>query len=178
MHCECPGKFSSRPLETGCLLSAAWELGSEEELRYCIIHRRRNRGGKGALASPPLSREGQNEVSPPPHFWARTYLKIPPRSPFFHLHSSTVLTPNQSVGCFEKFIGAGTGGAGGTKPPPPRCFSSVWGWWLLMLEAPSGQFFRVQRYNVLHNQCVISLRTNPRAPNGGSQVDRILHSLH
>ena len=59
-----------------------------------------------------------------PHFWARTYLKIPPRSLFFHPHNSTVMTPNQSVRrCFEKFIGVGTGAGAGN--PAPQCFSSV-----------------------------------------------------
>ena len=75
-------------------------------------------GGKGALA-PSLSREGGGggRRSPPPHFWGRTYLKIPPRVLFFHPHNSTVLTPNQSVRCFETFIGVGTGGAGDPAPP-------------------------------------------------------------
>ena len=123
-------------------------------------------GARGGALAPPLSREGgRKEVSAPPHFWARTYLKIPPRSLFFHPHNSTVLTPNQSVRrCFDKFIGVGTGGAGDPAPPPVflRCVCE--GGWPVMLEAPSGQFFSVQRSNILHNHAVcISLRTNPRA---------------
>ena len=110
-------------------------------------------GARGALA-PSLSRErgGGGRRSPPPHFWGRTYLKIPPRFLFFHPHNSTVLTPNQSVRCFETFIGVGTGGAG--DPAPPVFLQCVCGGggWPLMLEAPSGQFFSVQRYNILHNQ--------------------------
>ena len=109
----------------------------------------------------------------PPHFWACTYLKIPPRSLFFHPHNSTVLTPrpNQSVRrYFEKFRGIGTGGAGDPASPSPPvflqcvCVGGGRGRWPLMLEAPLGQYFSVQQYNILHNQCVcISLRTNPRA---------------
>ena len=65
-------------------------------------HRRRNRGGQGVLA--PHFPGGGLERGLPPHFWARRYLKIPPRSLFFHPHNSTVLTSNQSVRrCFEKF---------------------------------------------------------------------------
>ena len=78
-------------------------------------------GARRALAPRFLGRGGRKEVSvPPPHFWARTYLKIPPRSLLFHPYNSTVLTPNQSVRrCFEKFIGVGTGGGGAPSPPPP-----------------------------------------------------------
>ena len=121
---------------------------------YSAKHRRRNRGGKGSLAPPTFQGGGaEGGLRPPPTFWARTYRKVPPRSLFFHPHNSTVLTPNQSVRCFEKCIGVGTRGGGGPSPPPP-CFSSVCEEWSLMLEAPSGQFFSVQRYNILHNQCV------------------------
>ena len=121
-----------------------------------LCHRRRNRGGEGALAPSSLSREGKRkEVSaarpPHTHFWARTYLKIPPRSLFFHPHNSTVLTPNQSVRCFEKFIGVGTRGGGCGEPSSPVFLQ--WGGGL-MLEVPSGQFFSVQRYNILHNPCI------------------------
>ena len=75
-------------------------------------------GGQGG-ARTPLSREGgRKELSaPPPHFWARTYPKIPPRSLFFHPHNSTLLTRNQSVRCFEKFIGVRTWGCWGPSPP-------------------------------------------------------------
>ena len=123
-------------------------------------HRRRNRGGegKGALAPPHFPGRGGGRRSPSPHFWASTYLKVPLRSLFFHPHNFTVLTPNQSVRrCFEKFIDVGTGGGGaaGEPSPPPQCFSSVCVWGgALMLEAPSGQFFSVQRYNILHNRCI------------------------
>ena len=60
-------------------------------------HRRRNRGG----AHPPhFPGKGQKGISAPPtHYWAHTYLKIPPRSLLFRPHNSTVLTPNQSVRC-------------------------------------------------------------------------------
>ena len=108
-------------------------------------HRRRNRGGKGALA-PRLSRGGgQKEVSAPPPFWARTYLKIPPRSLFFHPHNSAVLTPNQYVRrCFDKFIGVGTRGEGARDPDtPPQCFSSVCGGGLARhAKSPFGPVFQ------------------------------------
>ena len=76
-------------------------------------------GARGDACPPHFpGRGGWKEISAP-HFWARTYLKIPPSPIFFHPHNSTVLTPNQSVRrCFEKFIGVGTGA--GT--PPPRVF--------------------------------------------------------
>ena len=82
-------------------------------------HRRRNRGGKGGARPPTFQGGGGGRRrSQPPHFWARTYLKIPPRSLFFHPHNSTVLTPNQYVRrCFDKFIGVGTGGEGSRDPP-------------------------------------------------------------
>ena len=69
---------------------------------------------------------------------------------------STVLTPNQSVRCFEKFIGVGTGGR--DRSPSPQWFpshsGSGEGEWPPVLEAPSGQFFSIQQYNILHNQCL------------------------
>ena len=47
-----------------------------------------------------------------------------------------------------------------------------------MLEAPSGQFFSVQRITL----CIISVyqsKNKPQSfPNAGSQVGRILHSLY
>ena len=83
-----------------------------------ITHRRRNRGGQGGRSPPHFPGRGGRRKSPPPDFWGRTYLKIPPRFLFFHPHNSTVLTPDQSVRCFETFIGVGTGGAGDPAPPP------------------------------------------------------------
>ena len=114
-------------------------------------------GARGALA-PPLSREGGGR-RPPPHFWAHTYLKIPPRALFFHPPNSTVLTPNQSVRrCFVKFIGVGTGGRAG-DPAPLQCFSmqcvgggdgagpSCW-------KSLRASFSVSNDNNIFHNQCV------------------------
>ena len=40
-------------------------------------------GGKGGARPPTFQGGGAEEGLRPPHFWARTYLKIPPRSLFF-----------------------------------------------------------------------------------------------
>ena len=123
------------------------------------LHSRNHIGigtGRGRGRSPPPTFQGggRKEVSAPPPTFGLAHIS---RSRFFHPHNSIVLTPNQSVRrCFEKFIGVGTGKGRITQPPPPQRFSSVCvlGGGALMLEAPSGQFFSVQRYNILHNRCV------------------------
>ena len=88
--------------------------------------------GRGARGVPPRHFPGRGRgrrSRPLPHFWARTYLKIPPRSLFFHQHNFTALTPNQSVRrCLEKFTGVGPGGEPGTQPPPVYLHAvCVWG---------------------------------------------------
>ena len=80
-------------------------------------------GSRGPLAPHFPGRGGDERGYSPPPFGLThisTYLKIPPRSLFFHPHNSTVLTPNQSVRCFKKLRGVGTGR---TLQAPP-CFSS------------------------------------------------------
>ena len=132
------------------------------ELTY--TYRRRNRG---ALAPPPLSREGDRRRSPPPpphtqtHFWAHIYLKIPPGSLLFRSHNSTVLTPNQSVRrCFEKFIGVGTGGGvGWTQPPPVYPVGGP----APHAGRPLGPVFQCPEIKYFAYPVCISVRTNPRA---------------
>ena len=124
-------------------------------------HRRRNRGGKGGACPPTLQGGGGRRGSLPPHFWAHTYLKVPPRSLFFPPHNSMVLTPNQSVRCFKKFIDVGTGGEGprlphvfpvrGGKPGPP-----CWKLLRASFSVSSDIIFCVI-------SACISLRTYPRA---------------
>ena len=131
------------------------EFQSHPMTQHCQTHQHmhRNRAGKGGAHPPTFQGGGAEGGLRPPPFWAHTYLKIPPRSLFFYPHNSTVLTPNQSVRrCFEKSIGVRTRGVGG--PPVFLQCVCVGQGWPLMLEAPSGQFFSVQRYNILHNQCV------------------------
>ena len=100
-------------------LEASLNNDLENVLQWCN-HRRRNGGGARGVLPPTFQGGGGRRRSLPPHFWACTYLKIPPRSLFFHPHHSTVLTPNQSVRrCFEKFIyrHRDPGGGQGTQPP-------------------------------------------------------------
>ena len=103
-------------------------------------------GGARGGAHPPTFQGGGGwkEVSTP-HSWAHTYLKIPPRSLFFHPHSSTVLAPNQLVRCFEKFIGVGTWGGGGGGPSAPvflQCVCGGGGRVAPPAESPFGPVFQ------------------------------------
>ena len=147
-----------------------------------LSHRRRNRGGKGGAFPPTFRGGGGRRSLPPPHFWARTYLKILPRSLFFHPHNSTLLTPNQSVRrCFEKFISvrSGPGEAGDPALSPLQCFSRVWGggagpscW------KPLQASFSVSSDIIFCIICVYQSKNKLESfPNAGSEVGRILHSL-
>ena len=88
-----------------------------------------------------LSKEAGVEGGLHPPLLLGTHLsqEIPSRSLFFHLHNSTVLTPNQSVrGCFEKFIGVGTGWGLGDPPSVfPVCVGREGGpsCWIRPLQA-------------------------------------------
>ena len=81
-------------------------------------HRRTNRGARAS----PLSREGgQKGVSP--SIFGLTHISRSHQDPFSFAHTIPrywLLTMYQSVRCFKKFIGVGTGG--GIQAPP--CFSS------------------------------------------------------
>ena len=77
-------------------------------------------GGQGGRSPPHFPGRGGGRRFPPPHFWARTLSQDPAKIPLLspkQFHS--ILTPDQSVRCFEKFIGVGTRG-GGLGPLPPR----------------------------------------------------------
>ena len=134
------------------------------------------RGGGNGSARPlphfPGRRGGRRSL--PPHFCAHAYLKIPPRSLFFHPHNSTVLTPNQSVRrCFEKFIGVGTGAS-----PHPRV-SPVGRGYDHPCWKPLRAFFSVCSNILFCSFSVYQSKNKPWSfPSAGRRVSRILHSLH
>ena len=131
-------------------------------------NRRRNSGGKGGRSLPHFPGRGEAEGGlhlPPTFGLAHISRSRQDPSSFTHTIPQCWLLSNLWEGVLRSSQASGPGGAGGPSPLP-QCFSMqcmcLGVGWPLMLEAPSGQFFSVQRYNILHNQCVSVYKRKPR----------------